>query len=261
MRKTLSPNDTTSRTLVRGLEILRLFDAQQPVLRQSQIGQELGLPLPTVGRLCRTLVSTGFLELESSESRRLQLGPEIRRLAATDPQGVNDDGRRWMRSLNERFDEDVSLAILDGVHTLYLDTTPSTRRLGVKTVIGSRTPAHCTAVGKSLLAQLDDRIVRDRLGPGPYEQHTEKAILRWPRLRQELAHIRSTGLSRSIEELELGLAGFAVPLGPQSANGVQLALSITVPMARLQPERASAIESALLAGPHPHPDGVDHVVE
>lgn len=259
MRQVLSSNDTASRTLVRGLEILRLFGAQRPALMQAQIAEEVGLPLPTVGRLCRALVSTGFLELQSG-SRRLQLGPEIRRLAATVPQGSTDDGRRWMRSLNERFDEEVNLAILDGVHALYLDTAPSTRRLGVKTVIGSRAPAHCTAVGKCLLAQLDDLIVRDRLGPGPYEQRTERTIVRWPPLREELADIRRRGLSSSIEEFELGLAGFAVALGPQAANGVQLALSIAVPTARLQPERASAIEAALLAGPHPHLGGVDHVV-
>lgn len=260
MRKTVSPSDTTSRTLVRGLEILRLFGAQRPVLTQTQIAEELGLPLPTVGRLCRALVATGFLELRS-ESRRLQLGPEIRRLAATGPQSMDDNGRRWMRSLNEQFDEEINLAILDGVHTLYLDTLPSTRRLGVTTVVGSRAPAHCTAVGKALLAQLDDRIVKDRLGPDPYQQRTEKTILRWSHLREELADIRSSGLSRSIEEFEPGLAGFAVPLHAQSNDGVQIALSIAVPTARLSPERAGAIESALLAGPHPHLDGVDDVVQ
>jgi DNA-binding IclR family transcriptional regulator len=260
MRKTLSPNDSTSRTLVRGLEILRLFGAQRPVLTQTQIAEELGLPLPTVGRLCRALVSTGFLELRP-DSRRLQLGSEIRRLAAFGSQGMNDEGRPWMRSLNEQFDEEVNLAILDGVHALYLDTLPSTRRLGVKTVVGSRAPAHCTAVGKCLLAQLDYRIVMDRLGPDPYEQRTDKTILRWSRLHEELADIRRSGLSRSIEEFELGLAGFAVPLGPHTAGGAQLAVSIAVPTARLQPGRASAIESALLAGPHPYRDGDVHVAD
>ena len=260
MRQVLPPSDTASRTLVRGLEILRLFSAQRPVLMQSQIAAELGLPLPTVGRLCRALVTNGFLELQAG-SRRLQLGPEIRRLTATVPPDMNDDGRRWMRSLNEHFDEEVNLAILYGAHTLYIDTTPSTRRLGVNTVIGARAPAHCTAVGKCLLAQLDDGIVRDRLGPGPYEQRTEKTIVRWTRMREELAHIRSTGLSISIEEFETGLAGFAVPIFPRTADGVQLALSIAVPTARLQSERSGAIESALLAGPHFYRHGVDDVAK
>ena len=261
MRNTLSSDDTGSRTLVRGLEIPRLFGAQRPVLMQSQIAEELQLPLPTVGRLCRALVGTGFLELQP-ESRRLRLGPETRRLAATIPQNVHDDARRWMRSLNEQFDEEVNLAVLDGVHALYLDSAPSTRRLGVRTVVGSRAPAHCTAAGKSLLSQLDDQIAKDRLGPGPYEQRTTKTIVRWSQLREELAYVRTSGLSRSIEEFELGLSGFAVPLGPPDADGVQLALSISVPTVRLQGQRVNAIESALLAGPHSQPlDGVNDVVQ
>lgn len=261
MRNTLSPDDTASRTLVRGLEILRLFGSQRPVLTQSRIAEELQLPLPTVGRLCRALVSTGFLELQP-ESRRLRLGSEIRRLGAAIPQNAHDDARRWMRSLNERFDEEVNLAVLDGVHALYLDSAPSTRRLGVRTVIGSRAPAHCTAVGKSLLSALDDQIVKDRLGTDPYERRTAKTIVRWSQLREELAHIRATGLSRSIDEFELGLSGFAVPLGPPDANGVQLALSMSVPTVRLQGDRVTTIESALLAGPHsPTLDGVNDVAE
>lgn len=260
MRDIVSQTDTTARTLVRGLDILGLFGAHRRVLTQTQIARELALPLPTVGRLCRTLVSTGFLELQP-DSRRLQLGPAIGRLAATVQQGTDDDGRRWMRTLNERFDEEVNLAILDGVHTFYLDSAPSTRSLGVKIVVGSRAPAHCTAVGKSLLAQLDDQIVRDRLGPGPYEKRTERTILRWSQMQEELAQIRATGLSRSLDEFEPGLAGFAVPLAPQTGDGVQLALSIAVPTARLQPERILEIESALLAGPHPHVDGVDDLAE
>lgn len=243
----VSSNDTGSRTLVRGLEILRLFDRDRPVLTQTRIADELALPLPTVGRLCRALIGEGFLELETG-TRRLRLGPEIRRLAGSAPRDVDEDARRWMHALNERFDEDVNLALLDGVHALYVGSAPSTRRLGVQTALGSRAPAHCTAIGKCLLAQLDERVALDRLGPGPYEAATDTTIRRWPALRDELAAIRRAGISRSIEEFELGLAGFAVSLEP-GAGGVQLALSIAIPTARLGPARIQEIESALLAGP------------
>lgn len=248
VRNLLSSNDTESRTLVRGLDILRLFDGERPILTQTRIAEELALPLPTVGRLCRAMVSQGFLELESG-SRRLRLGPEIRRLAGTVSHDTSEDARQWMQALNEQFDEDVNLAILDGVHALYLGTRPSTRRLGVQTTLGSRAPAHCTAIGKCLVAQLDERVALDRLGPGPYEHRTDMTIRRWPRLRTELADIRRAGISRSIEEFEIGLAGFAVPLGP-GPDGVHLALSIAVPTARLGPDRVHEIESALLAGPY-----------
>jgi DNA-binding IclR family transcriptional regulator len=258
VRQVSSAGEAGSRTLVRGLGILRLFDPPQVVLSQTQIANGVDLPLATVGRLCRSLVNVGFLELESG-SRRLRLGPEVRRLAGTEPQGTTEDARRWMRLLNEHFDEEVNLATLDGTHALYLDSMSSTRRLGVRTDIGSRAPAHCTAVGKMLLAQLDDRIVLDRLGRGPYEERTDKTISRWQRMREELACIRRTGLSRSFEEFETGLAGFAVALG-QRSGGVELALSVAVPLARLNPERVTAIESALLSGPYSYRSEADDIV-
>jgi len=237
------------------LGILQLFDQERPVLTQSRIAEEMELPLPTVGRLCRALVGQGFLELEPG-SRRLRLGPEIRRVAATAPRDVSKDARLWMRALNDQFDEDVNIAILDGAHALYLDTTPSTRRLGVQTPLGSRAPAHCTAIGKCLLSQIDETIALDRLGSEPYEHRTDKTIRRWPQLREELRAIRRAGISRSFEEFELGLAGFAVPLGAGS-RGDQLALSIAVPTVRLGADRVHEIEVALLAGPHQRIHGAD----
>lgn len=255
MRNQVSSGDTESRTLVRGLDILRLFARERQVLTQSAIAERLGLPLPTVGRLCRALVSQGFLEIESG-SRRLRIGPEIRRLSGSVPHDVSEEARRWMRALNDQFDEDINIATLDGVHALYLGTTPSTRRLGVQTALGSRAPAHCTAIGKCLLAQLDEPIALDRLGPGPYEHRTDNTIRRWAQLRTELAEIRAAGISRSIEEFEAGLAAFAVPMGV-GPGGVQIALSIAIPTARLTGARSKEIEAALLAGPHQAPHGVD----
>lgn len=248
MQESLSSDDSGSRTLVRGLEILRLFGREQPLLTQTRIAEALPLPLPTVGRLCRALVGQGFLEFETG-SRRLRLGSEIRRLAEFGPRDISERARRWMGDLSEQFDEEVNVATLDGVHALYLDTRSSTRLLGVQTVLGSRTMTHCTAVGKCLISQLDDSIVLDRLGTGPYEARTEKTIRRWPQLREELDRIRNEGVSRSIEEFELGLAGFAVSLG-SGDGGAPFALSIAVPTARLTPERVLEIESALLAGPN-----------
>jgi len=225
------------------------------VLSQSQIAEGVDLPLATVGRLCRALVKSGFLEIESG-SRRLRLGPQIRRLAGTEPQGSTDDARRWMRLLNEQFDEDVHLATLDGVHALYLDSVPTTRLLGIRTAVGSRAPAHCTAVGKALLATLDDATVLERLGRGPYEQRTDKTIRTRRKMRDELSGIRRAGLSRSFEEFEAGLAAFAVAID-RPAGGVQLAVSVAVPVARLDDELVRAIERALLAGPYSYRSGAD----
>ncbi|MGH3801371.1 MAG: IclR family transcriptional regulator [Pseudonocardiaceae bacterium] len=245
MSTAISSSETRSRTLVRGLEILRLFGSDRQALRQREIAELLELPLPTIGRLCSALVETGFLTADD-RSRVLSLGPEIRRLGdATSARDVKEDVRSWMRALNGHFDETINLSILDGTHTLYLDTVACSRVLGPQTVIGSRAPAHCTAAGKSLLATLDDTIILDRLGRGPYERRTSTTIQTWPELKAELDAIRTGGVSRSVGEFEDGLSGYAVVLDSYHGPS-RVALSIAVPTVRVTPERAEQFQRALL---------------
>ncbi len=231
------------KTLRRGLAILSLFNAERTVLTQTEIAELLGIPLSTVGRLCRTLSLDHYLEPDP-RIRQLRLGPQILRLAGRTNPGLTEDTRRWMVRLNATFDEDINIAILDGTQALYLDAIPSTKVLSTQTAVGSRALAHCTAIGKCLLAQLDDRVVLDRLGTGPYEARVSHTIRRWEELQAELDIIRGSGISRSIDEYEVGLSDFATPLGV-GPSGAPMALSVAVPNARCTAERAEEIVRAL----------------
>lgn len=241
----MSPSDTNggAKTLRRGLAILSLFNAERTVLMQAEIAELLEIPLPTVGRLCRTLSLDHYLE-QDPRTRQLRLGPQILRLAGRPTSGLTEDTRRWMGRLNAAFDEDINIAILDGTQALYLDAIPSSKVLSTQTAVGSRATAHCTAIGKALLAQLDDRVVLDRLGAGPYERRTAHTICQWTDLQPELDSIRATGISRSIDEYEVGLSGFATALGA-GPQGAPMALSVAVPNARCSAERAEEIVRAL----------------
>jgi DNA-binding IclR family transcriptional regulator len=241
------PLGDSVRTLTRGLHILRAFRDDRPELTQSQIAEVLDLPLPTVGRLCRTLLAEGFLE-GVGETRRLRLGPEIARLALVAPRDPVAIGRTWMADLAERFGEDVNLAVLNGTQVLYVDSIASRRTLSANTAIGTRVPAHCTAVGKCLLAQLDDNVALDRLGPGPYERRTAKTLTGWGDLQRELESIRSRQVAQSFEEFEEGLVGLAVAL-TRDGNGPVYGLSVAIPSVRARPEVVAQIEDALRAGP------------
>ncbi len=250
VRKDLSVGESV-KTLARGLDILRSFRPDRPEATQSQIAAALGLPLPTVGRLCRTLVAEGFLEGDT-DSRRLRLGPEIARMALVGPRDPIAIGRTWMADLAERFGEDVNLAVLNGTQVLFVDSLASRRTLSASTAIGTRAPAHCTAVGKCLLAQLDDNVALDRLGPGPYERRTDKTLTSWNRLQPELASIRARQVARSFEEYEEGLVGLAVALR-RDGNGHVYGLSVAVPSVRANADVVAAIEDALRADPRAVP--------
>jgi IclR family acetate operon transcriptional repressor len=94
-----------------------------------------------------------------------------------------------------------------------------------------RLPAHCTALGKCLLAQLPNDVARAALGKEPYERRTQRTITTWASLAADLAAIRDAGVSVSEEEYEVGLVSFAVPLrwlhGPGTA-----AINVSLPVSR-----------------------------
>jgi len=214
MRKALPAAESSSvRTLTRGLDVLGLFDAEHPDLAQTEIAQALTLPLPTVHRLCGTLVQLGFLVKDPGQ-RRLRLGPEILRLAGPMLAGLGatDQARTGL--------------------------------LAPRASIGLRVPAHCTALGKCLLAQLDPEQARAQVGPEPYPARTATTLTSWAVLGPALAAIRETGVSVSREEYERGLVAVAVQAPAGSAQ--PMAIDLCVPAVRGTEEVLAAAAKRLL---------------
>jgi IclR family acetate operon transcriptional repressor len=235
------------RTLSRGLEILEQFSGAEAELSQSELAARCGLPMPTIHRLVRTLVGHEFLEPVAG-GRNYRLGAAVLRLAGpliarSDPAAVI---RRKLQDLAEITGETTNLATLLGSSVVYLDGVPGGRILTPQVTVGLRLTAHNTALGKALLAQLDDDDVIARLGRGPYEQTTPHSAANWPELKKRLQAVRADGLAVSDEEFEVGLTSLAVGLPPRP-DGSLRAINVSLPVTRATPEfRATA--SDLLLG-------------
>ena len=202
-------------TLARGLDVLELFATRSPELTQKEISDELGLPVPTVHRLCKLLIERGYLVREP-RGRRLRLGLEIARLLPPLLSGLRlpDVARDHLRALAAETGETVNLAVLHDREVVYLLSESGTKLLTPRAAIGMRLPAHCTALGKCLLAQLPDAAARRTAGPEPYPALTERTLTRWAELHEQLEEIRrSRGLAWSRDEYERGLSSLAVPVG------------------------------------------------
>jgi DNA-binding IclR family transcriptional regulator len=121
--------------------------------------------------------------------------------------------------------------VLQDAEIVYLLSETGSRLLSARTPVGTRLPAHCTALGKCLLAQLPDETARDGLGDEPYEARTTATATTWEALRPALERIRRDRVAQSWEEYEVGLVALAVPLtwldGPGSA-----ALNVSLPTSR-----------------------------
>jgi DNA-binding IclR family transcriptional regulator len=230
MRKQLSQDENKGSvgTLARGLDILELFAGDSPELTQTEISDRLGLPVPTVHRLVKLLTERGWL-VRDPASRRLRLGLGAARLLPA--VRLPDLARDPLRAMAEHTGETVNLAALDGGEVLYLVSETGSHLLTPSSHVGLRLPVHATALGKCLLAQLDDERARSVAGPEPYEALTAKTATSWDKLRANLERVRREGVAYSREEYEVGLHSIAVPLAWMDGDG-PVAVNVSLPSSR-----------------------------
>jgi DNA-binding IclR family transcriptional regulator len=248
MRKQVSVNDNQSvGTLARGLDVLELFATSAPELSQKEISEALGLPMPTVHRLTALLTERGWLDREPA-SRRLRLGLEMARLVPALMAGMRlpELARRHLLRLASDVGETVNVAILQGSDIVYLLSESGDRLLTSQVMVGTRLPAHCTALGKCLLAQLPEELARIALGDEPYERRTERTLTTWKQLAPDLAEIRHAGVSISEEEYEVGLVSIAAPVRWIDGPGTG-AINVSLPAGRATPEFRDELTRGLRA--------------
>jgi DNA-binding IclR family transcriptional regulator len=248
MRKQVSVNETTFDaiggarggessvgTLARGLDVLELFGSERPELAQKEISESLGLPMPTVHRLVGLLADRGWLDRDPG-SRRLRLGLQTARLVPALLAGMRlpELARPHLARIAADVDETVNLATLQGSEIVYLLSESGDRLLSTHVMVGMRLPAHCTALGKCLLAELPDDVARAALGREPYAKRTERTVTTWTKLAAELTLVRDAGVAISEQEYEAGLVSIAAPVrwidGPGSA-----AINVSLPTGRATP--------------------------
>jgi DNA-binding IclR family transcriptional regulator len=216
--------------------VLELFAGSAPELSQKEISLALGLPMPTVHRLTAVLTERGWLDRDPA-TRRLRLGLEMARLVPSLMAGMRlpELARPHLLRLVSDVHETVNVAILDGAEIVYLLSESGDRVLTSQVTVGMRLPAHCTALGKCLLAQLPEDVARVALGDEPYEWQTEHTHTTWKQLAPDLAAIRAAGVSVSEEELEIGLISIAVPVRWIDGPGTG-AINVSLPSGRATPE-------------------------
>lgn len=150
----------------------------------------------------------------------------------------------FMQDLYEATHEVVQLGVLDGVDVLYIDKIGGHRSMTVPTMVGGRMPAHCTGLGKSLLAYERPEVL-EGLMARPLEARTPYTIVVPNVLRTQLTDILKSGIAYDREEAGIGMTCVAAPIrkgGPAVA-----AISITGPSRRVDVEAmAPAVKAAAL---------------
>ena len=149
-----------------------------------------------------------------------------------------------MNELVERTGETVQLATVEDLSAVYLDLVESPHPVKLTSRAGARLPAHTSAIGKVLLAELDPDELERRLDGVELERLTEHTITDPAALLDELGSIRRRGYSVDDEEFALGLRCIAMPIRDRDDRAIA-ALSVSMPTPRYSRSVARAAREAL----------------
>jgi DNA-binding IclR family transcriptional regulator len=199
-------------SLWKAIDILEIFGRDEPRMSLAEISDRLGMPKSTTHNLLKTLLQRGYVE--QVDNHRYALGTAI--ISLTQSVRVNvelrDRAAPVLRRLAETTRDSVYLAVLDGDLALYVYAVESSTRLQARTAVGSRVPLHCTAIGKSILANLDADRIAEILNRVGLPLFTDATITDPDVLQQELDQVRSQGYAVDSGEHEDGIFCVGAPL-------------------------------------------------
>src|SRR5262252_9601545 len=175
------------------IRLLKAFSEDEVEIGISALARRLGLAKSTVHRLAVTLVSEGLLE-QNGENGRYQLGIALFRLGALVRRRMNvsNEARPYLYDLREKINESVHLAILDETEIMYVYNLEGTHAIRMRSDIGVRKPAYCTAEGQVILAFQPDEVV-ERVTTAGLKPRTPKTVTSAEKFLRELAAIRNRG--------------------------------------------------------------------
>jgi len=221
--------------LSHGLDILRCFTTEQPVLANSALATMTGMPRSSVSRLTHTLVKVGFLDYDT-DARAYRLGLSVLSLqpAALAGTRVMENVAPLMAELANRLETRVLLTVYENYGLTVVQGVCTNPDIPAPSYVGCRYGIPRRAMGRACMASSsghEQEKILNFLSQGDHNKsealHTE--------LDQAVRSYRSRGFCTSMGEGRPGNHSISVTLNLPHL-GRRLFLSCGGPAQRL-PER------------------------
>lgn len=244
-------------TVTNALRMLEVFHAETE-MGVSDLARRLGLHKNNAFRLLATLELAGYIQ-QTPDTDLYHLGPRCLELghAFARSHTLMTLARPLLDELASSVGETAHLGVLRGAEVVHLDCVQPDQLVLTGSRVGQRLPAHCTALGKGLLAGefsndslpslevRDDSVVAggasralsiaEEISGWKLERFTEATIDDATKLVEELRSIQMRGYATDLEEYSPGLRCVAAPVRDASAR-VIAAISLSGPSMRLSEE-------------------------
>lgn len=234
-------------TIQKAGELLALYDRNHTEWGVREVAEKLKMAKSSTHDLMSSLAKLGFLN--KTEDSRYRLGWRLVTLsevllATTE---LRQEAHPVMEELAAQYQETIHLAVLDDTQAVYVDKLEGRQAVRVElTSLGARLYAHCSALGKVLLAYSSEEEVQRIIQTAGLPSFTPNTITDEEELGQNLAKIRRQGFAYDMEEILPDLCCVAAPIYNHLGH-VIAAISMSIPAYRFRRSQTEFREGVIRA--------------
>lgn len=227
-------------SLVKAIQLLQQFRPERPQLGVTELAALSGIPKSVVHRIVQTLQGTGYLE-QDPRTQKYRVGLLAYEIGSLYVQGVDlhQVVQEELKHLAAESTSTCYFGIRQGLDVVLLAVAHGSSPVRIAGQPGDRIPAHCTALGKSLLAASQPAVLDEYLAH-PMAACSAKTVTDPALFRAELQRVRKVGYALSLEQCYAGTCAVGCVIREEIG-----AISLSVPVFAFNPERA--VELAALA--------------
>jgi IclR family pca regulon transcriptional regulator len=199
-------------SLEKGLAVIRTFSQQSSEQTIAEVAAKAHISRAAARRVLLTLEQLGYVS--QGARGEFSLRPSILSLGFSYLSALEfpEQARPYMQRVVSELGHSCSIAVLDGTEAVYVARVPGLRIVNVSLTIGSRYPAHVTALGRVLLANLDENDLEQCIKQITWKKWTDHTTLDRKRLLKEIEQVRKQGYSIIDQELQEGVWAVAAPI-------------------------------------------------
>ena len=214
------------------------------------IASPCAIPPPTAHRFLNNLCSLGYVIRE--DDGRYKLSYKLFEISskALNQSSVISIAKPYLDDMSERLGESVHLVVKNGNDVVYVyKITRAIGSIQMASKIGMRLPMYRCAVGKALLAEMDDKKIEEVFRATEVVAVTQNTITEFDKLMEQIQIVRDLDYAVDNEENENGVICVASALTSRSGEA-KYAFSISTLTSRVTKKRMQELVSAVLETKH-----------
>jgi DNA-binding IclR family transcriptional regulator len=201
------------KSLRKAMNVLNVIAGAERPLTVAEVAINAGIARPTAYRFVQTLVAAGYIAQDPVDGR-LSMGFAVLPLASSllDRNRMRIEALPHLHTLARETGERANLGILYRDRVLYIAGVEKPALPTIYSRFGKSAPAHCSSLGKAILAYLPDADVHALLERAPLTAHTPTTIISRPAFAKEIAETRTRGYAIDRAEHVLSSSCVAAPI-------------------------------------------------